>query len=102
MEQVINIMNMRNVRPSEPYDFRVDRASPLGNPFRMSNESQRDIVCDKYKEWIDTQILKKDPSILSELTSIRGALDIYKEVRLFCWCTPKRCHAETIKHILES
>lgn len=102
MAKVIRIMNMRSVRPSLPYDFIVDRTSPLGNPFRMSNEFKRDLVCDKYEEWMATQLLEKNPTVLSELTRIDKALKKYGKVRLFCWCTPKRCHAETIKRMLEN
>lgn len=29
----IEIMNMRDIKPSRPYDVKIDRSSPLGNIF---------------------------------------------------------------------
>lgn len=33
---------------------------------------------------------------------ILNALKAYHKVALYCWCAPKRCHAETIKRWLEN
>lgn len=93
-------MNMRSICPSQPYDVKVDRTTSLGNPFFMSDEGCRDIVCDQYEKWFSAS---KESSI--ELSSfLSDIIDIYKKhgkLRLFCWCAPKRCHAETIKRYIE-
>ena len=35
------------------FDFRVDRGSPLGNPYEMEkDESNRDRVCEAYRHWL--------------------------------------------------
>ncbi len=47
----IKIYNMRFTKPTHEWDFRVDRQSPVGNPFYMNDENQRDIVCDKYESY---------------------------------------------------
>jgi hypothetical protein len=57
----------------------------------MSNESQRDNVCDKYEIWLDDQ-LQSGRLNLNELKSAK---------RLGCWCKPKRCHGDYIKKLLE-
>lgn len=49
----ITIHNLRNEKPTHIYDVRVDRTSPLGNPFYMTNESQRHEVCLKYANWFN-------------------------------------------------
>ena len=111
---MIIIKNLRNSRPSEPYDVRVDRASVLGNPFYMHDESERDLVCDQYEEYMramwnnDTEYLQ-DKSISTFLRNkycdcIRNLVEIYKKygnLRLYCWCAPKRCHAESIRRLVE-
>lgn len=92
-------MNLRKVKPSKPYDICVDRRSPLGNPFYMENESKRNKVCDLYEDWF---IKNNSHAVLQELTMLLHTYNNYKQLRLFCWCAPKRCHAETIKQWLEN
>ena len=97
---MIEIVNMRKEKPKAPYDIQVDRASILGNPFILKGESHRDEVCDKYNEYFH---IKKndDVGFYSELKKLLNIYKYYGKIRLFCWCVPKRCHAETIKEWLE-
>ncbi len=37
---MIEIMNLRNTKPSKPWDFYVDRRSPVGNLFKMLDKSK--------------------------------------------------------------
>ena len=95
---MITIHNLRNEKPSAPYDFKVDRTSSLGNPFLMGNQYTRDDVCDYYEAWFYENNKQESKRFLK-------LVKVYKEfgkLRLFCWCAPFRCHAETIrKAILE-
>lgn len=89
---MIEICNLRKEKPTHPYDIRVDRQSVLGNPFIMRSESERDKVCDEYEEYFYRR--------LKDCATMRRVINCYKEygkLRLFCWCSPKRCHAETIR-----
>lgn len=89
---MIEICNLRNQKLTQPYDVRVDRQSVLGNPFHMKNESERDKVCDEYEEYFYKR--------LKDCATMQRIINYYKEhgkLRLFCWCAPKRCHAETIR-----
>ena len=91
----IEICNLRKTKPSQPYDFKVDRSSPIGNPFEMRSEMERDSVCDKY----ELHFNNKNHTVAFTLY-LNGLCEAYKKygkLRLFCWCSPKRCHAETIK-----
>jgi hypothetical protein len=99
----ITIMNLRNARPAHEYDVRVDRSSVLGNPFNMEHdESLRDSVCDKYEEYFYKQI-RRSASFIQEIDRIRQLYMKHGRIRLYCWCHPKRCHAETIaKYIGQS
>lgn len=97
----IEICNMRTQRFSyQPWMFKVDRTSPVGNPFYMRDESQRDEVCDKYEAYFYKQ-LDYNSEFAMYLRKMLSALKQYGRIQLYCWCAPKRCHAETIKAWLE-
>ena len=93
---MIQIVNMRCNKPTYPYDIKVDRSSPLGNPFWMNEESQRDIVCDQYETWLQDKIDTKDQDVLDALEYLKMIHARHGKLRLMCWCHPKRCHAESI------
>jgi hypothetical protein len=80
----------------------IGRGSPLGNPFSMHGKSdiERDNVCDAYQEYFDAKIAAEDPVIMGEL---RRLYTIAKdgELLLGCFCSPKRCHGDTIKSFLD-
>lgn len=94
----IEIVNLRYEKPSKPYDVRVCRPSILGNPFVMKHgveEHKRNEVCDRYEEYFHNQ-LSDNKMFQEEVAHIVQLLQYFGQVRLFCWCAPKRCHAETI------
>lgn len=98
---------------------RCDRATPLGNPFEMKTEADRDPVCDAFQEYhdlilggmnppeafytvathrsISTTTRFKFPTREEYLNALAG---IKKGDRLLCWCVtkraPKRCHCQTL------
>ena len=93
---MIDICNLRNCKCVNVFDIKVDRSSILGNPFYMKDESKRNEVCDKYEEYFYNKLIYKD----DVLDLLRNMINIYKKygkLRLFCWCAPKRCHAEVIR-----
>jgi hypothetical protein len=45
--------------------------------------------------------LKTDEVFVNELRRLYKIYQQYGKLELFCWCAPKRCHAETIKRFLE-
>ena len=98
---MIEIMNLRYDKPSQPWDVKVDRSSVLGNPFPMKGEAQRNAVCEKYAQHLGKEIISDGP-IRKEMIRLYYIYKQYKRLRLFCWCAPKRCHAETIKAWIET
>jgi hypothetical protein len=92
--------NDKNSTCARPYDVRVDRTHVLGNPFFMKDESQRNYVCDQYEIWINQQIALKNKKIINALKELKNKYKTYGRLRLFCWCAPKRCHAETIRKLI--
>ena len=98
---MIQIKNLRKDSMKFEYDVRVDRANKvLGNKFIMHNEFERDKVCDEYEAWFNEQIDKQNELVLNELRRLYNIYKKYGKLNLFCWCAPKRCHAETIKNFL--
>ena len=92
-----------NLRTGQPYDFRCDRKSPVGNPFTMYNESERDKVCEQYEslfdqtmhdDTLDDNTVGKFRAYIQEIVNFHNQ---HGHVTLACWCAPKRCHCETIK-----
>ena len=97
----IKIRNLRSARPTEPWQVRVDRASVLGNPFRMEDEDERDAVCEQYHIYFHTRLASGDSAFCNELQRLIFLAMQYGKLELFCWCAPKRCHAETIAEFIE-
>lgn len=101
---MIEICNLRKQKPKEPYDIKVDRQSILGNPFYMKSESERDDVCNKYQMYFEKQFkdcvennIEFSNQFINELQKLVEIYKKHQKLRLFCWCSPKRCHAETIR-----
>ncbi|MCC6742846.1 MAG: DUF4326 domain-containing protein [Acidobacteria bacterium] len=74
----------------------VGRPSPLGNPFAMRDESQRDGVVDAYAQWLQERMQENGPQ-RAEIERLAASLD----GTLVCWCAPLRCHADVISEWIE-
>lgn len=96
---MITVKNLRTEKPENPWDVIVDRRSWFGNQYEMLDESQRSDVCNKYKVWFYSELY--DSGMQAELVLLKDKLKKYGKLNLFCWCAPKRCHADTIKEYLE-
>ena len=73
----------------------VGRPTALGNPFPMLGEVMRDTVCDKYEEWFAKAVANRRPEVMQHLDYLRQRAS-EQPIKLICFCSPKRCHAETI------
>jgi hypothetical protein len=99
--RVIHIM--RDPLRSGERLFRIDRESPVGNPYHMKDESQRDMVCDQYDAYFKRKISEFiDVKFLGYLNLMVEALENGEDIALGCWCAPSRCHGYTIKAYLEN
>ena len=100
---MIKIMNLRNSKPSTPYCLRVDRSNKvLGNHFEMKNQSdaERNRVCDEYDAWIRKELNAKNKEVRDNMNAAYLIYKQYGKLNLYCWCAPKRCHAETIRDLI--
>lgn len=71
----------------------VGRGTPLGNPYRIGSDGDRDAVVDRYADWLKARIEEGDPVVL---TALRG---LSEDSTLVCSCAPARCHAEVIREL---
>ena len=112
-------------RPENTEDRRVDRGTPLGNPFPIdpSDDHEREAACTAYAELIRSELthanvqeiaaryeLRVDQryALPTATQALRHALhrlerDVMelqpgRSIRLMCHCTPKHCHAHVIAH----
>ena len=98
---MITICNLRKEKPKYSYDVLVDRTTPLGNPYTMNEYVTRDKVCVRYEKWFCIQLRDKEPEFMRALARLEAKYQKYHKLRLFCWCSPLRCHAETLRTYLK-
>jgi len=66
----------------------IGRGSPYGNPFLMGRDGDRNAVCDKYIQMVESQ-----PGLKAKFIADLKGKD------LVCWCAPKRCHGDYLLRI---
>lgn len=71
------------------FDIYIGRPSKWGNPFFLVHENDRQMVLDKYREWI-----MKQPHLLASLPELKGKI-------LACWCSPKVCHGDVLAELAD-
>ena len=72
---MIIIKNLRFSKPQFAWQVRVDRASVLGNPYYMENETQRDKVCDLYGAYFEENMQDTNSAFYQEIQRLYGILD---------------------------
>lgn len=96
------LFEIKVVKVSDPSSTNVGRPTPLGNPFPMRKESDRDAVCDNYETWFSQKVSEQDPTVMKELRSLWLLGNQQGYLHLGCYCAPKRCHADTIAKFLKN
>jgi hypothetical protein len=87
----VSIHNLHAMKPSLPGDVRIDRSTPLGNPFRITASQNRDIVLRKFEVYARDRILR-DYAWRQRVKDLRGK-------RLFCYCFPLLCHGNILEKL---
>ena len=77
----------------------VGRGTPLGNPYIMKNESQRESVIAHYRIWLKYKMTGNN-KVSQEMKRL-AVINKQEDLNLVCWCSPKVCHADIIKEYLE-
>jgi Domain of unknown function (DUF4326) len=74
--------------------------SPLANPFPMASEADRDAVIEQYRLWLWKEVKRGEGKVWDELIRLLGLLRSGHELKLVCWCAPRKCHGDVIKACL--
>ena len=72
--------------------------SPLGNPFMIGRDGDRDNVIELYRKWLHARIRANDIEVCAELKRIQ-AMD-RTTLKLVCWCKPLACHGDVLLRCL--
>lgn len=67
----------------------IGRGTPLGNPFIMGIDGDRDEVCNLFEQYA-----------LWRLSVQSNWLDKLEGKDLYCHCTPSRCHGDALLKLL--
>jgi hypothetical protein len=73
--------------------------SPLGNPFVIGRDGDREEVIRKYRDFLKTAI-HNDARIKAEFERLEE-LNKKGDAVLICWCSPSNCHGDIIKELIE-
>lgn len=100
-EEVITI---RVGRRTDPGSIPIDRRTPLGNPFIMRDKTaaERNRVCDQYDLYFKKKLLSRSSAFMAMLEHLFELAVQSKEITVGCWCSPKRCHGDTIARYLQT
>jgi hypothetical protein len=68
----------------------------------MATDYVRNLVCEEYEKAFYDEIKQSgnESALKNALKMLEEIYMEYGELTLFCWCAPKRCHAETIRSYL--
>lgn len=91
----VNVIH-RCQETGNPWEHYVGRPSPLGNPFKIGRDGNREQVIEKYRKWLKNN--RHTPEVMGEILRILVImLNNNGRVDLSCWCKPQACHADVIK-----
>lgn len=66
----------------------IDRNTVWGNPFILDADGDRETVCENY----EFKYLPYKPSLIKKVKNLKGKA-------LGCWCSPLKCHGDTLKKL---
>lgn len=85
----MKVLNLHKDKISEESVY-IGRPSKWGNPFVIGKDGNREQVIKKYEKWILSQ-----PKLMNELKELTGK-------DLVCYCSPKACHGDILKKLIEN
>lgn len=78
----------------------IGRPSPLGNPFPMRDEKDRDKVVEQYYEYFHQCLESPTPQFAAAIDHLLEMAIVTKSINLACYCAPRACHGDVIKSYL--
>lgn len=98
----IIVCNKHNSYKRKDYIYiPIYRPHPLGNPYVLTKEEQRNDVIEKFKNNFDLLYSEKE-EFKKAIDDVIIILSKGQNVAMECYCKPKPCHGDIIKEkILE-
>lgn len=87
-------MPTANIRRGEPFDIRIDRQTPWGNPFVLGRHGDRAEVIRRFENWVRTSSDAKAQWIRDHVIELHGKT-------LGCWCHPEACHGDVLLRLAQ-
>ena len=96
--------NIRVVKLRDHVDaYPISRGYPLSTKWpNRDDESNRDENCDRYDEYFHQLLDADDEKLTTELARLVGKTIDQGYLKIGCYCSPKRCHGDTIAAFLNS
>lgn len=79
-----------NIYKTKDYDVFIGRPSKWGNPYRITNNCNRQQAIERYRIY-----LNKRPELIKE------AKEQLKDKILGCYCKPLDCHGDILQEIID-
>lgn len=85
------------------HTFYIGRGSPLGNPFVIGTDGDREFCIEEYRKYLLQKIKEKDKVICDELNKIyKSAKDFDVQLQCYCKGFQSHCHGDVILDIILS
>lgn len=65
----------------------------FGNPFPLEDEKDRDIILDKYRQYLENRV-QEDAEFCNKVKNLKNKI-------LVCFCKPKTCHGDVLAEMVE-
>lgn len=88
----MNLFNKHTI-PDGTHATYIGRGSVYGNPYVMTNPSERDSVVIKYRKMLARKLAARDKQTVEMVLSLAGVENIC------CYCSPKPCHGDCFVEI---
>lgn len=77
----------------------VGRPSILGNPYILTNESDRAKVLEQHNAYLEAEMQNADGAVYKEIHRLADLL-YEQDITLVCSCSSKACHADNIARVI--
>ena len=93
----IIVTNIKDPIPAGYFAVELMRPSIFGNPFFLSDESQRDQCIERYRNYLWDEMQKPDSPVFQ---SLRRLASCANDMILTCCCKPKACHGDVVREAI--
>jgi len=80
--------------------MRGREGSPLGNPFHLRRESDRDMAIQHYQVWLGIKLAHPESPQSLEIQRLADLAQSQGHLELVCWCKPAACHGDVIRQVI--